>query len=118
MSGMVGVSNIMLISVKERTREMGIRRAVGAKTRHIVALVLAESVVISVIFGYVGMMVGVGLMELMAWISEKTGNIDTFSDPTIEVSHAVEITLIMVVVGLIAGYVPAKQAAGIRLTRT
>ena len=116
MSGMVGVSNIMLISVKERTREMGIRRAVGAKTRHIVALVLAESVVISVIFGYVGMMVGVGLMELMAWISEKTGNIDTFSDPTIEVSHAVEITLIMVVVGLIAGYVPAKQAAGIRLT--
>ncbi len=116
MSGMVGVSNIMLISVKERTREMGIRRAVGAKTRHIVALVLAESVVISVIFGYVGMMVGVGLMELMAWISEKTGNIDMFSDPTIEVSHAVEITLIMVVVGLIAGYVPAKQAAGIRLT--
>ncbi len=116
MSGMVGVSNIMLISVKERTREMGIRRAVGAKTRHVVALVLAESVVISVIFGYVGMMVGVGLMELMAWISEKTGNIDTFSDPTIEVSHAVEITLIMVVVGLIAGYVPAKQAAGIRLT--
>ena len=116
MSGMVGVSNIMLISVKERTREMGIRRAVGAKTRHIVALVLAESVVISVIFGYVGMMVGVGLMELMAWISEKTGNIDTFSDPTIEVSHAVVITLIMVVVGLIAGYVPAKQAAGIRLT--
>lgn len=115
-SGMVGVSNIMLISVKERTREMGIRRAVGAKTRHIVALVLAESVVISVIFGYVGMMVGVGLMELMAWISEKTGNIDTFSDPTIEVSHAVVITLIMVVVGLIAGYVPAKQAAGIRLT--
>ena len=115
-SGMVGVSNIMLISVKERTREMGIRRAVGAKTRQIVALVLAESVVISVIFGYVGMMVGVGLMELMAWISEKTGNIDTFSDPTIEVSHAVVITLIMVVVGLIAGYVPAKQAAGIRLT--
>ena len=116
MSGMVGVSNIMLITVKERTREMGIRRAVGAKTRHVVALVLAESVVISVIFGYVGMMVGVGLMELMAWISEKTGNIDTFSDPTIEVSHAVVITLIMVVVGLIAGYVPAKQAAGIRLT--
>ena len=115
-SGMVGVSNIMLISVKERTREMGIRRAVGAKTRHIVALVLAESVVISVIFGYVGMMVGVGLMELMAWVAEETGNIDTFSDPTIEVSHAVEITLIMVVVGLIAGYVPAKQAAGIRLT--
>ena len=116
MSGMVGVSNIMLISVKERTREIGIRRAIGAKTRQIVALVLAESVVISVVFGYVGMIVGVGLMELMAWIVEKTGNSNIFSDPTIGVSHAGAITLIMVVVGLIAGYVPAKQAAGIRLT--
>jgi putative ABC transport system permease protein len=116
MSGMVGVSNIMLISVKERTREIGIRRAIGAKTRQIVTLVLAESVVISVVFGYVGMIVGVGLMELMAWIVEKTGNSNIFSDPTIGVSHAGAITLIMVVVGLIAGYVPAKQAAGIRLT--
>lgn len=115
-SGIVGVSNIMMISVKERTREMGIRRAIGAKTYQIVELVLAESVVISVIFGYVGMMVGVGLMELMAWIVERIGNSDIFSNPTIEVSHALVVTLIMVVVGLIAGYVPAKQAAGIKLT--
>ena len=114
-SGMVGVSNIMMISVKERTREIGIRRAIGAKTHQIVELVLAESVVISVIFGYVGMMVGVGLMEFAAWVVEKTGNGNVFSNPTITVSHAVVITLIMIVVGLIAGYVPAKQAAGIKL---
>ena len=116
MSGIVGVSNIMLISVSERTREIGIRRAVGAKTYQIVGLVLAESVVIAVIFGYLGMMMGVGLMKLTAWMVEKTGNSNIFSDPGIDVSHALVITLIMVVVGLIAGYVPAKQAAGIKLT--
>ena len=114
-SGMVGVSNIMMISVKERTREIGIRRAIGAKTYQIVELVLAESVVISVIFGYIGMMAGVGLMELMAWVVERTGNSNVFFNPTITVWHAVVITLVMIVVGLIAGYVPAKQAAGIRL---
>ena len=116
MSGIVGVSNIMLISVRERTREIGIRRAMGAKAYQIVELVLAESVVISVIFGYIGMMVGVGLMELAAWIVELTGNSDVFSNPTIAISHALAITLIMIVAGLIAGYVPAKQAAGIKLT--
>jgi len=114
-SGMVGVSNIMMISVKERTREIGIRRAIGAKAHQIVELVLAESVVIALIFGYVGMMVGVGLMELVTWVVEKTGNSNIFSNPTITLSHAFVITLIMIVVGLIAGYVPAKQAAGIRL---
>ena len=116
MSGIVGVSNIMLISVRERTREIGIRRAMGAKAYQIVELVLAESVVISVIFGYIGMMVGVGLMELAAWIVEQTGNSNVFSNPTIAISHALAITLIMIVAGLIAGYVPAKQAAGIKLT--
>lgn len=114
-SGMVGISNIMMISVKERTREIGIRRAIGAKTNQIVELVLAESVVISVTFGYLGLMVGVGLMELMAWAVEKTGNSNMFSNPTITASHALVITLIMIVVGLIAGYVPAKQAADIKL---
>lgn len=115
-SGIVGVSNIMLISVRERTREIGIRRAMGARASQIVQLVLTESVVIAVIFGYLGMMVGVGLMELTTRIVKQTGNSNIFSNPNIDVSHALAITLIMIVVGLIAGYVPAKQAAGIRLT--
>ena len=115
-SGIVGVSNIMLISVKERTREIGIRRAVGAKAHQIVSLVLTESVVIAVTFGYAGMIVAIGLMEFIAWIVERTGNGNIFSNPTIAVIHALAITLIMVVAGLTAGYVPARQAAGIKLT--
>ena len=116
MSGIVGVSNIMLISVRERTREIGIRRAVGAKAYQIVKLVLAESVVISVFFGYFGMIVGIGLMELTEWLIALTGNSNLFLNPTIAVSQALVITLIMVVVGLIAGYVPAKLAVSIKLT--
>ena len=115
-SGIVGVSNIMLISVRERTREIGIRRAVGAKAHQIVKLILAESVVISLIFGYLGMVVGIGLMELMAWMVERSGNSSIFSNPTIAVSQALTITFIMVVTGLIAGYVPAKRAVSIKLT--
>ena len=116
MSGIVGVSNIMLISVKERTREIGIRRAIGGKTYQIVELVLAESVVIAVIFGYLGMMVGVELMKVATWIVEKTGYGNIFSNASISVTHAVLVTLVMIVAGLIAGYVPAKQASGIKLT--
>ena len=116
LSGIVGVSNIMLISVRERTHEIGIRRSVGAKPYDIVKLVLAESVVISVIFGYVGMMIAIGLMELTARIIELTGNSNIFANPTIAVSQALMIMLIMVVAGLLAGYMPAKQAVGIKVT--
>lgn len=115
-SGIVGVSNIMLIAVKERTREIGIRRAVGAKAHHIVCLVLTESVLIAVAFGYVGLMMGVGLMELVAWLLERSGNSNIFSNPSIALSHGLAITLIMVVAGLVAGYVPARQAVAIKLT--
>ena len=116
MSGIVGVSNIMLISVRERTREIGIRRSIGAKAHQIIVLVLVESVTISVIFGYLGMMVGIGLMDFMAWIVEQIGYSHIFSNPTITLSQALAITLVMIVVGLIAGYMPAKQAADIKLT--
>lgn len=63
-AGVVGVSNIMLISVKERTRELGVRKAMGATDSHIITLVLLESVAVSLIFGYVGMILGVGLTQL------------------------------------------------------
>ncbi len=116
LSGIVGISNIMLISVKERTRELGIRRAVGAKAWQIIAMVLAEAVVISLIFGYVGMVIGIGLMELVAWAIEQSGNSNIFANPTIAVSYALAITVIMVIAGLIAGYVPAKHAVRIKLT--
>jgi putative ABC transport system permease protein len=116
LTGIVGISNIMLIAVKERTRELGIRRALGAKNRQIVTMVMTESVVISVIFGYVGMIMGIGLMELMAWIVASTGNAHIFYNPTIAVSHALVVMFLMVIVGLIAGYMPAKHAVGMKLT--
>jgi len=115
MSGIVGVSNIMHISVRERTREIGIRRATGAKARQIVVLVLAESVIICLLFGYLGMFLGIGLMELVAKLIEMSSNSDVFYNPTVSPLFVLVISCIMVVAGLIAGYVPAKQAASVNL---
>ena len=114
-SGIVGISNIMHISVRERTREIGIRRAMGAKARQIVVLVLTESVVICLLFGYLGMFLGIGLMELAAKLIELSGNSNVFNNPTVSLQYVLIISCIMVVAGLVAGYVPAKQAAGTNL---
>ncbi|MBQ8009498.1 MAG: ABC transporter permease [Bacteroidaceae bacterium] len=115
-SAIVGISNIMLISVKERTHEIGIRRALGADDKQIVTMVMSESVAISAIFGYMGMVIGVFLMELVARIVEQTGNSNLFSNPTISISNALVIMFIMVLAGVIAGYVPAKHAVNIEIT--
>ena len=115
LSGIAGVSNIMHIAVRERTQEMGIRRAVGAKANQIVVLVLAESVIICLLFGYVGMFLGIELMELVAKVIGMTGNNEVFYHPTISLTYVLAVTGIMVVAGLVAGYVPAKQAAGTKI---
>ena len=111
MSGIVGLSNIMHISVRERTREIGIRRATGAKARQIIVLVLAESVVICLLFGYLGMFTGIGLMEVVAKLIDVSGYSDVFNNPTVSPVYVLIVSCIMVVAGLMAGYVPAKQAA-------
>ena len=115
-SAIVGISNIMLISVNERTHEIGIRRALGAGDKQIVAMVMSESVAISAFFGYMGMVIGVFLMELIARIVEQTGNSNIFSNPTIGISNALVIMFIMVLAGVIAGYIPAKHAVNIGIT--
>ena len=115
MSGIVGVSNIMLISVRERTREIGIRRAVGAKAYQIIILVLTESVIICLLFGYVGMMIGIGLMELVSRIIVMAGGGNIFSNPTVSPVYVLIVGGIMVLAGIIAGYIPAKQASGIKI---
>ena len=115
MSGIVGVSNIMHISVSERTREIGIRRAMGAKARQIVVLVLAESVVICLLSGYFGMFLGIGVMELAAKLIDISGNSHLFNNPTVSPAYVLIISCIMVVAGLAAGYVPAKRAADTKL---
>lgn len=120
LSGIVGVSNIMLITVKERTHEFGIRKAIGAKPWSILRLIIIESVIITTIFGYIGMLLGIFANEYMdATIGHET--IDTglfkatmFLDPTVGLDVCVEATLVMIIAGTIAGLIPAYKASRIR----
>ncbi|RRD02408.1 ABC transporter permease [Prevotella sp. OH937_COT-195] len=120
LSGIVGVSNIMLITVKERTREFGIRKAIGATPWSILKLIIVESVIITMFFGYLGMLLGVAANEYMdATIGHQTVNSGIFEatiflNPTVGIDVCIEATLVMVVAGTIAGLVPARKAANIR----
>lgn len=115
--GVVGISNIMLISVKERIKELGVRKAMGASSGEIIRLVLFESVVITVIFGYIGMMIGVGLTQLLKTLTDSVlGAHNTiFCNPTVDISIVLIANAIMIVCGLIAGYIPAKKATTVKL---
>ena len=120
LSGIVGVSNIMLITVKERTHEFGIRKAIGAKPWSILKLIITESVIITTFFGYVGMVLGVAANEYMdATIGHEV--IDTglfqatmFLNPTVGLDVCFEATMVMVIAGTIAGLIPAYKASRIR----
>lgn len=119
MAGIVGVSNIMLVTVRERTNEFGIRKALGARPKSIINLILMESVMITAMFGYVGMVCGVGVMEVVNYYMEQTaatsgGGFAMFKDPTLNLSVAVSATVVLVVAGLIAGYIPARRAARLK----
>lgn len=119
LSGIVGVSNIMLITVKERTREFGIRKALGAKPFSILWLIIVESVTITTFFGYIGMVAGIGATE---WMNAAFGTqtVDAgmfqarmFSDPTVDIGIAIQATLTLIVAGTLAGFFPAKKAVSI-----
>jgi len=120
LSGIVGVSNIMLITVKERTHEFGIRKAIGAKPWSILRLIIVESVIITTFFGYIGMVLGVAANEYMdATLGHNT--IDTglfkatmFVNPTVGLDVCIEATMVMVLAGTIAGLIPAYKASRIR----
>lgn len=112
-AGIVGVSNIMLITVKERTRELGVRKAMGASNESIILLVLLESVIITMIFGYVGMMMGVGLTQLLDMALGTA--LPMFQNPTVQFWPIIGCNVIMILAGLVAGYVPAKRAVSIKL---
>ena len=120
LSGVVGVSNIMLITVRERTREFGIRKAIGAKPWAILRLIMIESVVITTVFGYIGMLCGIAANEYMNATIGRTV-VDTglfratmFVNPTVGIDVCVEATLVMVLAGTLAGLVPARRAARVR----
>ena len=115
LAGIVGVSNIMLIIVKERTREIGVRKAIGATPFSIVSLILQESVIITAIAGYAGLTAGVGILELLRMALNKAGdNASFFSNPEIDLGVAVTAIGILVVSGALAGLIPAVKAAKIK----
>lgn len=120
LSGIVGVSNIMLITVKERTREFGVRKAIGAKPWSILKLIITESIIITSFFGYIGMVCGVAANEIMdATIGHTT--VDTglfkaamFVNPTVGIGTCIGATITIVIAGTIAGLIPAIKAARIQ----
>lgn len=120
LSGIVGVSNIMLITVKERTREFGIRKALGAKPFSILWLIIVESITITTLFGYIGMVAGIGATEWMnASFGTQTMEAGIFSqtvflDPTVDISVAIQATLTLIIAGTLAGLFPARKAVRIR----
>ena len=121
LAGIVGVSNIMLVTVTERTAEFGIRKALGAKPSSIIRLILTESVMITAAFGYMGMVLGVAAMEGLNYLLEQSpaeqtghGMNTVFLNPTIDLGIAVSATVVLIVAGLIAGYIPAYRAAQLK----
>ena len=121
LAGIVGVSNIMLVTVTERTAEFGIRKALGAKPSSIIRLILTESVLITAAFGYLGMVLGVAVMEAVNYLLNRMpsqqaegGMNAVFLDPTLDLGVAVSATVVLVVAGLIAGYIPAYRAAQLK----
>jgi ABC-type transport system, involved in lipoprotein release, permease component len=120
-AGIVGVSNIMLVSVKERTREIGIRKAIGASPFSILRSIIVESILITGIFGYFGMVGGIALTETVNYIMQQNAahsasdtGMTVFLDPTVSLTYVVISTLILIVAGIVAGYMPALRAVRIK----
>lgn len=115
-SGIVGIGNIMLITVRERTKEFGIRKAIGASPASVLNLVLLESIVITTLFGYVGMMFGIGLMEMVnhgmetAAAAASESGPSVFKNPSVDLGIVMISTGILIVAGVIAGSIPAIKA--------
>ncbi|MEQ8324400.1 MAG: ABC transporter permease [Vicingaceae bacterium] len=110
-AGIVGIGNIMMITVNERTREIGIRKAVGASPYSVIQLIMQEAVVITAISGYLGMFAGIFLLEFVSSMITDPG---IFYNPEVDLGLALLATLILIVSGAVAGLVPAMRAASIR----
>lgn len=108
LTGIVGVSNIMFVSVRERTHEIGIRRAIGAKPRSILTQVLAESVAITTLFGYIGVVFGTIVMQVIA------SAFDEMKYATVDLSIALKVTLALIITGALAGLFPAMKAIKVK----
>ncbi len=109
-AGIVGISNIMIFIVKERTKEIGIRKALGAAPKAIVRIILLESILITTLAGYFGLLLGVGVLELIGSSLEEF----FIKDPGVSQNLVISATITLIVAGALAGYVPAKKAAHIK----
>jgi putative ABC transport system permease protein len=108
-AGIVSVSNIMLIVVKDRTREIGIRKALGAKPWSIVAMILQESIFVTAISGFTGLIFSMGLLEILGPYVE----VDYVLNPSVDFNVALSTVLVLILAGTIAGFFPAWRAASI-----
>ncbi|HSW67916.1 MAG TPA: ABC transporter permease [Bacteroidales bacterium] len=114
-AGVIGISNIMLVVVKERTREIGIQRAIGASPLKITSQIIMESVFLTIIAGYFGLVAGVGLVELIHFALAQSGNeSQMFYNPEIHFATALKSLFILVVAGALAGLIPARKAVSIK----
>lgn len=111
LSGIVGVSNIMFVSVKERTHEIGIRRAIGAKPRNILAQIIVESVSLTALFGYIGIFMGILADEGLGFAFAGQ---EWIKDPAVDLSIALQVTIVLIIAGALAGIFPAFKALKIK----
>jgi len=112
LAGGIGVSNIMLVTVKERTKEIGIRRALGATPRNIITQIMSESIILTLIAGVTGLMFGVGLLSLVGMALSQGDQF--FKDPQIGFGVAIAALFILLIIGTLAGFIPANRAMNIK----
>ena len=115
-AGVIGISNIMLVIVKERTKEIGIQRAIGAPPMKIVSQIIIESIFLTSLAGYVGLVLGVAVIEGINYLLESSGGVDNemFKRPEVDFNVAITALAILIVAGALAGLIPARRAVRIR----
>jgi putative ABC transport system permease protein len=114
LAGVIGVSNIMLVIIKERTQEIGIQRAIGATPAVVIKHIVAESVFLTFMAGYIGLSLGVGVLEILNQILLKAEGEVFFRNPQVNLSMALSALAVLVIAGIIAGLIPAKRAVSIK----
>jgi putative ABC transport system permease protein len=115
LAGIIGVSNIMLVIIRERTKEIGIQRSIGAAPFQIIRQIVLESVYLTTIAGYTGLVLGVGIVEIVHYIVNNAGgNMGMFADPQVNFGAAITALTILIIAGIIAGLIPAKHALKIK----
>ncbi|MCW5516220.1 ABC transporter permease [Muriicola sp. Z0-33] len=113
LAGVIGIGNILLISVKERTKELGVRRALGATPREVRSQIILESVFLTMIAGIVGIILGAGVLSIINTLTKDNDNFP-FTNPTLPIPYVIGALLIMVILGTLIGLIPAQRAVSIK----